>query len=307
MINHEQIVYKDYGNCISITNGIVKVIVTTDFGPRIVFYGFVDGQNVLLDNRKLFENINDEPFKKYFGNEKYYNHYGGHRLWTSPEYYPEMYYPDNEKVQVDIISNGVILTPPPQTENGLQFKIKIELDQDDTNLKLEHTVTNFGERTKEFALWALSMSAKGGVEIIPLNNKDTKLLPNASITLWPYTDLRKDNIYLGKKYATIAQPKEGALKLGFNLQNGTVYYVVGDDVFIKNYYPNYPTGNYPDGGVSFETYSCANFTELETLSELKKVATGEKSVHVENWSLCKKPCDVDYKNDDSIDNFISKL
>ncbi len=307
MFTHEHITYKDYGRCISVSNGIVKVIVTEDFGPRIVFYGYVDGQNVLFDNPSIFENIEDEPFKKYFGKEKFYNHYGGHRLWTSPEYYPEMYYPDNDPVQVECISNGVVLTPPPQVENGLQLKIRIELDADDTNIKIEHTIINIGERTKELAPWALSMSAKGGVEIIPLNTKDTKLLPNGTITIWPYTDLRSESLYLGKKYITVQQPKEGAIKLGLNLQNGTVYYVVGDTVFIKNYYPNYPNGIYPDGGASYETYSSNDLTELETLGELKKLATGEKSVHIENWSLCKKPCDIDYKNDDSIDSFISKL
>ena len=307
MFETKVIEYKDYGKCLCMTNGVIDVVVTTDFGPRIIRYGFIDGTNIMNDNRDLFSSTCDEKYEKYFGKGKYFNIYGGHRLWTSPEYYPEMYYPDNTPVAYEIIENGVVFTPDFQTENELQMKIKVTLDPDDTNIEVTHYATNASERVKEFSLWALTLSAKGGIEIIPMNTHDTKLLPNGKMVLWPYTDLRTDNIYLGHKYVTISQPETDRLKLGFELKKGVVYYVVNDVVFIKNYYPTYPTGVYPDGGVSFETYSCNRFTELETLSELKKVAPGETVTHTERWSLCKKPCDFDTHDDDSIDEFISKL
>ena len=47
--------------------------------------------------------------------------------------------------------------------------------------------------------------------------------------------------------------------------------------------------------------------EFETLSELKKVAKGEINELTEHWSLCKKPCEVDFKDDASIDNLLSKI
>ncbi len=299
--------YKDYGHCIHLTNGVIELVATVDVGPRIVRYGYVDGVNILNDNQNAFDPVTDDEYEKYFGKGKQFNNYGGHRLWLSPEYYPDMYYPDNDQVEVEVFNNGIILTPPPQTENKVQLRMRITLDPDDTNVTIEHTVVNYGDRVKECALWALTVAAKGGTEIIPLNTHDTGLLPNGKIELWPYTDLRTDNIYIGKKYVTIRQPQTGRLKLGFELKKGNIYYVVDDTVFMKNYYPNYPTGNYPDGGVSYETYSCDFFTELETLSELKKIARSESLTHTERWSLCKKPCDFDPADDDSIDNFINKL
>ena len=39
--------YEVYGKCVEISNGTVKAIVTADVGPRILFYGFCDGENVL--------------------------------------------------------------------------------------------------------------------------------------------------------------------------------------------------------------------------------------------------------------------
>ncbi len=88
---------------------------------------------------------------------------------------------------------------------------------------------------------------------------------------------------------------------------GTAYYVVGDHILCKKFDTNHPDGNYPDGGCSFETYVCNAMIEFETLSELKTVATGETVEHTEHWSLFKKPCDVNFKNDDSIDNLLTEI
>ena len=47
--------------------------------------------------------------------------------------------------------------------------------------------------------------------------------------------------------------------------------------------------------------------EVESLSELKTVKPGETVTHTESWALCKKPCDIDFKNDKSIENMLKKL
>ena len=38
--------YKNYGSCICLENGTIRLIATIDVGPRIVFFGFCKGQNV---------------------------------------------------------------------------------------------------------------------------------------------------------------------------------------------------------------------------------------------------------------------
>lgn len=37
--------FKDYGRCICVTNGVIEAYVTVDIGPRIIRFGYVDGQN----------------------------------------------------------------------------------------------------------------------------------------------------------------------------------------------------------------------------------------------------------------------
>ncbi|MDP4180992.1 MAG: hypothetical protein Q8942_07860, partial [Bacillota bacterium] len=45
-----EIKYSNFGKCIEVSNGEVSLVVTVDFGPRIIRYGFVDGKNELCEN-----------------------------------------------------------------------------------------------------------------------------------------------------------------------------------------------------------------------------------------------------------------
>ena len=311
MVNVKEIEsYKDYGKCVSISNGVIEVYVTVDIGPRIIKFGYVDGANFMNDDRTLLGGKPmDKEYTDFFGEGRRWENLGGHRIWLSPESYPETYLPDDRKVDYEITENGALFTPFADTEVGVQKSIEIKMDKDDSNMQVIMKVENIADKPQEFAIWALSVCSRDGDLIIPMNTNDTGLLANRKIAVWPYTDLSDNRIYFGKKYATIHQDRNAAVpaKLGFDLNCGTAYYVLGDDVLCKKYNTNHPDGKYPDGGVSFETYVCPEMIEFETLGELKTLGKGDVSEHIELWSLCKKNCDVDFKNDDSIDNLLSSI
>ena len=306
MIKKDVITYKEFGNVLRITDGKTEALITIDFGPRIIRYGFIERENILNDTMHKDEvPLGGEAFDNYYYKGAKWNNYGGHRLWISPESLPETYYPDNQKVDYTLTEYGAIFTPLPQKENNVAFTIEVYYENE--NLMVVHKVKNIGIKSKKFAVWALSVAALGGIEIIPFNTNDTKLLHNRHISIWPYTDLRDDRIYLGHKYCTITQKDiDKNLKLGFNLNKQKAYYVVGGTTFMVEYDVN-ENGVYPDNNVSFETYSCKDFTEIETLSELKDVLPGENIIHKEKWSLFNTPLKFDAKDDDSIDNFIKSL
>lgn len=310
MINIKEIEsYKDYGKVISISNGSIEAYVTVDVGPRVIRFGYVNGQNFMQDNRKEFGVRGDEEFENYFGKGLVWENLGGHRIWTSPEAYPETYYPDTTAVKYELTDCGAIFTPKEETENGHAKQMEICMDENSDSMQVTMRVKNISNEDKEFSIWGLTVSAKGGKLIVPMNTNDTKLLSNRVISVWPYTDMSDDRIFFGKKYVTLSHDAnaETPIKLGFDLNKGSVHYVLGDEVFTKSYETLHPNANYPDGGCSFETYTCAAFTEVESLGELKVVKPGETSVLTENWALSKKPCDIDFKNNESIDNFVNKL
>ena len=302
--------YKDYGKCAEITNGVISALVTVEIGPRIIFFGYSGGQNFMCDNRKaLGGKPMDKPYTDFFGAGRRWENLGGHRIWLSPESYPETYTPDDKPCKVSVTENGAIFTYAEDSEIGVAKEMEIKMDADDTNMQVIMRVTNIKEE-KEFAIWALSVCSQNGTLILPMNTVDTDLLPNRQITFWPYTDPTAENFYWGKKYVTVKQIPDGeeySGKIGVDLNCGTAYYVLGDEILYKKYDTNHPDGIYPDGGCSFETYVCNKMIEFETLSELKKLKKGETAEHIEQWSLCKKPCEVDFRDDNSIDNLLSKI
>lgn len=301
--------FLDYGKCVSISNGVIEALVTVDIGPRIISFGYVGGQNFMCDERKRLGNKVSKEYTDFFGEGRQWENLGGHRIWLSPESYPETYLPDDRPVSYEAFSDGAIFTPLADTQVGAQKTLILKMDENEAKMQVTMKVKNISEADKEFAIWSLSVCTEGGTLIVPMNTNDTGLLPNRIISVWPYTDMSNDRIYWGKKYVTVRQDSsaEEPMKLGFDLNCGTAYYVLGEEILRKNYKTNHPDGIYPDGGCSFETYTNNCMLEFETLGELNNVAPREESELTEMWTLCKKPCEVDLKNDASIDNMIEKI
>ena len=126
MINSEVFEsYKDYGKCLRITNGVIEAFITLDLGPRIIRFGFVGGQNIMCDARKEFNPKSDKVYTDFFGNGKKWENFGGHRIWLSPESYPETYTPDDKPVDYEITQNGAIFTAKKDIENGVQKSFRV--------------------------------------------------------------------------------------------------------------------------------------------------------------------------------------
>lgn len=309
MVTKSMTEFKNYGRCVKLSNGVIEAVATVDIGPRIVFFGFVGGENMMCDRKDEFDPVQNEKMDAHFYPGATWNNYGGHRLWVSPESMPETYYPDCNPVDFEWTENGVILTPPPQSENGLAMGIELVMDAEKPEMQVLQTVKNISNEDKDIALWGLSVCNQNGTLIIPTNTNDTGLLHNRVISIWSYDDITDERIYFGKKYVTVHQDpaKPDPFKLGFDLNQGTVYYARENSVFKKVYAQNHPTGRYPDGGVSMETYCCGLFVEVETLSEQRVMKPGDSATHPETWTMLAKPGDFDRKDGNSIEAFVEKL
>ena len=310
MINIRKIdSYKDYGAVLAISNGIVEAYVTLSVGPRIIRFGFVDGQNFMRDDRKALGSLTDEKFEEFFGKGKAWENLGGHRIWLSPESYPESYYPDLDPVEYEAEEDTVTFYPPEETENGVAKELEIIMAEDEPTMAVTMRAVNIADKPKRFALWGLTVSAQGGTEIIPMNTDDTKLLSNRTIEVWPYTNLGDKRVKWFDKYVTVTQDPtaERPFKLGFDLKEGTVHYLLNGEVFTK-YWPTYhPDAVYPDHNCSFETYTNSEFIEIESLSPLSDVAPGGMSELTEVWTLKKVADTPDLTTEEAIDKFIESI
>ena len=294
MVTIERTTYGNWGNCVRLSNGKIELFATLDFGPRVIRFGFIGKTNMFCEDTEVESTASGEDFDELYGKDTAWFIRGGHRLWTSPEARPRSYYPDNEPVEVTEIENGIILTPPPQKWTQIQMQMKITMCPDTCNVKVDHYITNLGAWDVEFAAWGLSVLNKGGIEIVPQPTKDTGLLGNRVLALWPYTKMTDERVYWGDKYITLKQDPNAdhPIKFGINSEHGFAAYVLDGNMLIKRFDVN-ENGNYPDGGMSFETFTNSLMLEMESVGELKKLGHGETLTHTERWEMVNNvKCDL---------------
>lgn len=285
MINVINVQYLSYGNCLEITNGNVVLRVTTDVGPRIIYYGTCDEDNMMFcdvdDNVNRYSDFLDDNFKK----GESWHIYGGHRLWTSPED-EASYYPDNYPVEVQLIDNGAAFFSANECTTGIRKGMAITMDESG-EVTIDHTFYNFTNKTVNFALWALSVMNKGGLAVVPMSTEDTGLLANRNIVLWPYTNVRDERLTINQTYISLQQEVEcsGPLKIGVLNTEGAVYFIRGDKMLEKKFEKADRLGNYVDFSCSTELYTSEHIIEVEALSQLVDITSGETAHHVEVWTM----------------------
>jgi hypothetical protein len=270
--------YAGWPNCYKLTNGEVELIVTTDIGPRVIRYGFVGGQNVFKE------------FKEQLGKtgEKAWQARGGHRLWIAPEAVPESYALDNGAVKADVKGDTITLTSAVEAETSLEKQISVQLESNG-HVVVTHRLRNKGSKARELAPWALTMMAQGGTGItgFPPRSKHMEVLtPTNPLVMWGFTSFNDPRWTFTQKYLMLRQDPKATTPQKVALFNPETFgaYLLGSDLFVKRYTP-IKGGRFPDMGSSFETFTNADFLELETVGPLVNLAPGGSTEHVERWSL----------------------
>lgn len=301
--------YENYGRCLKISNDTIEAYVTTDVGPRIIKFGFCGGQNMMFNDLERQTIWEGEEYDAYFFKGAVSYLYGGHRIWVTPERKPETNYPDNEPVEVKYTDKGIVFIPPVQKKNDIQLELEINMDLEGANMQVLNRVTNVRDTEQEFAVWTISVMNKGGLEIVKHSDVDTGLLPNRVISLWPYSNPADYRFYNGKKFMSVKHDAaaDRAFKFGTNNQRGKAVYALNGDVFRKEWAPFDASKPYPDGGVSFESYTSDLVLELEVLGPVEKVAPGKSAVLEEKWSLVAEEFMPDARDDAELEEFWNKV
>lgn len=276
--------YKSFGKCAKLSKGGKTMLVTVDIGPRVIFYGFDNDENIFYEDEKDLINKGGKYFDDNLGGKGIWHIYGGHRLWKCPEYI-DTYYPDNSPVTIVEDKSGVSFISDVEVTTKLQKIIKVDMDEEG-NAIVSHKFINTGDcPTSPIALWTLSVLDKGAKAYIPISTQDTGLLPNRNITLWSYTDLNDPRLEIKNDMITLKQTDcQRAIKVG-TFTSGGVRAEIKGMIFGIDF--ESPEGEYGDHHCNVETYTNDIMLEIETLSKIKCLAAGEEATHVEKWSLTK--------------------
>lgn len=273
--------FENVEKCLLISNGETELAVTTEFGPRVLRYGFTGKTNVFKVFSEQLKNIEKDVWKSY----------GGHRLWHAPEIFPRTYYPDNEKVEWQWDKGTLILNCLPEKNNNIGKQILITLADKGSSVTVEHRLVNLGVWPIKISAWCLSVMAAGGTAVVPQEEYKPHpdcLVPARPLVLWHFTKMNDHRSTWGEKYIQLREDSADKTKQKFGVRNtkGWAAYVMSDVVFMKKM-PFFKDAEYTDMGCNQEFYTEAGFLEMESLSPYTELAPQGSLVHTEKWLLAK--------------------
>lgn len=292
--------FAGWENCWRIANGEIELIVTADVGPRVIYFAFAGGPNLL-------KNFEDQMGRS---GEDSWMIRGGSRIWIAPEDRKASYAPDNAPVEIEVRNDELIATAPVEESVRVQKQMVIRVPGKGSAVEIRHRVQNAGLMPTEFAVWVLTVMAPGGTAVTgfpPRASHPEDLAPSNPLVMWAFTDLSDPRWRFLRKYLILRQePRMDApQKLGhFNPDTWGAYFLNGD-LFIKRCAADRAL-LYPDFGCSFETFTNAEMLELETLGPLRRVAPGEWIEHTEHWTLHRQVAPPEW-TDDELDRILAPL
>lgn len=246
-------------DAVKCTAGQHELIAGVSAGPRILSVSHKGNSNLLYEDGTDFR-VGE------------WRIYGGHRFTVAPES-ADSYYPDNEPCDVKIIDSKLQISAK-QRPDGTRLSIVIGSGPEEEGFEIQHILENNGDNEWSGALWAitcvpriarvLASSIAGDIHYWPGTDPAQWQQVNKHITVNPGNFRGKAGWYSEHPLLTAVQP-QGTLIInspGLSIPEACV-----------------------DNGCNTEVFVCADFAELETLSERIVVAPGESACHLQRWRL----------------------
>lgn len=275
----EKIAYRGWPNCYRLTNGEVDLVVTSDVGPRVIRYGFVDSRNFFYECEPQLGN----------SREPWWMMRGGHRLWVAPETVPETYALDNSACEVSFPDDQTVcVLSPVEIETKLRKEMSITLSEDGC-ARITHRIQNCGPHAVRWAPWSATLLVPGGIAFAAFPERgshERHLLPTHPLVMWAYTDLSDPRWTFTKRHLILRQDPQAAVEQKAGLFNEETFgaYLVGTELFAKRSKAVRDVP-YADFHCSFQIFTNRDFMELETLGPLTQIESDASVSHDETWFL----------------------
>ena len=276
MVTVESTAYAGWNDCLSLSNGVLEVVCTTEVGPRIVHVGLADEGNLC----HLDEDAGTIP------NDDEWHLFGGHRLWHAPERDGRTDQPDNDAVGVDRHGDVVTFTQPTEPATNVRKSLTVRLADDAPRATITHRLVNEGRWPIEIAPWAISVFETGGTALLPIEARGTGRTADRTVALWPYTEVDDDRLALDAGAVVVdgRTCEADPLKVGVEGRDGWAAYALDGQVLRKEFV-RHDDAAYPDRGAAAQVFTDGSMLELETVGQLETVDPGQSTAHVEEWTL----------------------
>lgn len=298
----KQLTLANYGKCVSIDNGTVKLIISIDVGPKIIFWGYSNGKNILHVPYEIDEdakNLNSQistgiSLKRY-----------GHNLMLEYENGTSEFLSSGSAVY-SLLPEGVRFsyTIP---ELGINVNLEIITQNSTDSIMIIHSIENTNIEAQNFSICSSTCVAPSGTLLVPQNTENTHNSPNRVLSLWKKSSIKDPRLSIFNKFICFNNMKNAdapPLKLGLNNTNAWATYTKEGNTFLKHYLHN-KDAKYLNFGSSFIIDSKKDTLTLKVLSPIYNVQQNEIAKMVEYWSLFSTK--INFDDPLEIENFIATL
>ncbi len=276
-MNIKEIDYSSFGKCIEIKMGNKTMVVSKEFGPRILHFSINDNDNILFTD--------DE---KSITNNKGWYMYGGHRLWLAPEG-SNTYNPDNQECKIEQNENEITFSG---YDPRLKLELKLTIYTKNNKIFVKNSLLNTGNSLDHGGIWAITCVKPEGIVFIPWSSQSNFKLNK--IIYWQEWMGNITNItskqYIPTKDLFLIEPTGEIGKVGTAGHEGFIGITNDNYTFIKKFKREL-SNNYPDDNCAIECYLCDRFIELETLGPNTVFMPDIPVEHIEEWILIEKKID----------------
>ena len=289
-ISIKEINTEELGHCVIVSNERLQIVVTIDYGPRIVSVTKYGLPNLIYNER-------DTEF----------NRCRGHKIRLTVERPSKNVYFDNSAVIYSPLEDGVKFVQTVLEPMQLDLSMDIMLGDDSENLMIVHSVINKSKEAVKLSIYTETPFLHDGFIFIPQSNVSETDRPDRIITLWNGTKWTDERLFIGDKYISVRGNEDfPKLKIGTNNTAGQCVYINGSNSFVKHYIHN-RTALYPFSHCSTYITAHKNFLSMQTASPFYIIDPMEIARHIENWSFPKisEPCG--FNDENSIEKFTEML
>ncbi len=287
-MNHKKTDYQGH-KAVEITTKKAKLVIATDTGPRVAFFGKKDGANLLFWDKKELGR-NDWKLR------------GGHRVWPAKpgaDESEDSYRADNDACEVEEKDGWLYVRGGKDAVTATRRSIGVKVEDDD-RISVDSVISNESEMLYSCSVWAITctLPAQGTRYGIPLGDgSEWDSFRLVMFKKWGggHTSRLNDPQIQVNEEMLIIEPQGVETKRMIECPYGIIAMdtPTQDTTFVKR--TGYEkAANYPLGcNIAFYVGPDNFMVEMETMGPELSLKPGEAGHHVESWVLTDKAIGLD--------------
>ena len=294
------------GHCALLENDGLEMMVTLDYGPRIVSVHHEGEPNLIYND--LIPGLQRSH---------------GHKMRITLEKSTNPVYCDDLPVRYIPLSDGVsfvqTLSDPAQLELTMDIVFSTEIG----SFMVVHSATNKSLEDIKLSIYTETPFGNDGIVFIPQSNIHETDRPSRVLTLFDNAGWNDKRLFIGNQYVTVngntfeaedngefqlvdAVPCSDRLKIGVNNTAGFCGYLMGGHALIKRYVHN-RNALYPFNSCSAFATANDGYLSIQNMGPFYIIGPGESARHIESWIFAEYPGRVRPRCEDEIDEFINSI